>query len=62
MENTTLLGRLGMFAHLLPSCDDYGVLIHLVGDTDENRQRYARHTYIQWYEVLAEKNPLRRLP
>ena len=51
-----------MFAHLLPSCDDYGVLIHLVGDTDENRQRYARHTYIQWYEVLAEKNPLRRLP
>ena len=61
MANTTLLERLGTFAHILPSCDDYGVLIRLVGGTDENRQRYARYTYSQWYEVLAEKNLLRRL-
>lgn len=61
MANSTLLERLGTLAHLLPTCGDYGVLISIIGDTDDNRKKYGRYTYIQWYGVLVEKNLLCRL-
>ena len=58
MKTMTLKDRIKALPSLLPLADDYGTLIRLVGDTDENRKKYGRHTYAQWHEVLAERNLL----